>query len=140
MERKLFRKFEDQRGHLECGDLTPEEKKRLYALLGSYGMSQSTAYVRFFSKGFDKWEMTGIDNICHDFITENDLRDMEHIRERFYSSLPKINGLRVKLVRKLSSLGMSHRNTIEKRFDSDDWKPWERMGITRVINEFCPPD
>ena len=54
----------------------------------------------------------------------------------FYTELPFMSGLKSNLVNYMASLGMEHRNTVCKRFDADDWKQWERVGILAIIEEF----
>ncbi len=119
---------------LSPSDLTADEKKEIYALFEEYEMPQSTAYIRLFTKGFDEWELQGINNIKADFCTENNLQDLAGVGEGFYSSLPFMSGLKVKLVNFVALLGMEHRNTVNKRFDADDWKKWERIGIRSIID------
>lgn len=80
---------------------------------------------------------TGIDNCKKEFIEENNLQDQyEDTGENFYSSLPFMSGLKVKLVNKMAALGMEHRMTVARRFDADDWRPWERIGIRAILDEF----
>ena len=68
MERHIFSKLESPGGHLEAKDLTADEKRALYALMGKYGLPESTTYNRFFDKGFDSWEMMGVDQCKADFV------------------------------------------------------------------------
>lgn len=116
-------------------DLTADEKKELYDLFGLYGMSLSTAYLRIFDKGFDEWEIQGVDEIKREFIANNDMQHLSGVEKNFYSSLPFMSGMKGKLVNLMAELGMEHRNTVVKRFDSDDWKPWERYGIRAVLQK-----
>ena len=134
-KKTILEKILTPHGVLAPSDLTAAEKKYLYDALERFGMPTSTAYQRLFNKGFDEWELQGIDRIKHEFIAENNLPQMERVGEGFYSSLPFMSGLKVKLVNKLALLGMEHRNTVDKRFDADDWKPWERKGIRDIISE-----
>lgn len=141
MERHIFSKLESPRGHLEAKDLTADEKRGLYALMGKYGLPESTAYVRFFDKGFDPWELMGVDQCKADFtdsIEDAGLRDALYNTDNgFYSALLEGYGYRMRLVNLMAERGMVHRATVEKRFDADDWKEWERRGVRAVINEFC---
>lgn len=140
MERHIFSKLENPGGHLETKDLTADEKRALYALMGKYGLPESTTYNRFFDKGFDPWEMAGIDRCKSDFLgtlDDNIRRVLNATGEGFYKAMPEGSGYRVRLVSHMAERGMAHRATVEKRFDADDWKEWERRGVRAVIDEFC---
>ena len=141
MERHIFSKLESPGGHLEAKDLTADEKRALYALMGKYGLPESTTYNRFFDKGFDPWELMGVNQCKADFvasINDDALRTVLcNTDGGFYRSLPEGSGYRVRLVSHMSERGMVHRATVEKRFDADDWKEWERRGVRAVIDEFC---
>lgn len=141
MERHIFSKLESPGGHLEAKDLTADEKRGLYALMGKYGLPESTTYNRFFDKGFDPWELMGVNQCKADFVASIDddaLRTVLYNTDGgFYRSLPEGSGYRVRLVSHMSERGMVHRATVEKRFDADDWKEWERLGVRAVIDEFC---
>lgn len=141
MERHIFSKLESPGGHLEAKDLTADEKRGLYALMGKYGLPESTTYNRFFDKGFDPWELMGVNQCKTDFtvsIEDGRLRDTLYNTDGgFYSALPEGSGYRMRLVSHMAERGMVHRATVEKRFDADDWKEWERRGVRAVIDEFC---
>lgn len=47
-------------GVLDKNDLTPDEKRGLYALMDINGASEGFSYDRFFRVGFQKWEIDGI--------------------------------------------------------------------------------
>lgn len=133
---QLLSKISVPQGHLEPTDLTPDEKKQLNDLMASNGMSGSTAYVRFFDKGFDEWELRGIDQIKREFCDRYALNNLRNTGEGFYSALAGNHGLKTALLNQMTIYGMEHRRTVEKRFDSDDWKPWERIGIRALISNF----
>ena len=135
-KKTILEKILAPHGVLAQSDLTADEKKHLYAVLEGMGMSMSTAYQRLFNKGFDEWELQGIDRIKRDFIAENNLPQLERVGEGFYSALPMMSGMKTELVNKLAQLGIEHRNTVDKRFDADDWKPWEHRGIRDILTEF----
>jgi len=141
MERHIFTKLESPGGHLEAKDLTADEKRGLYTLMGKYGLPESTTYNRFFDKGFDPWEMAGINQCKTDFVETVENEAIKNILygtdDGFYSALPEGSGYRMRLVSHMAERGMVHRATVEKRFDADDWKEWERRGVRAVIDEFC---
>ena len=145
MTNDLIAKMGIPHGHLDAKDLTADEKKDLYALMMRYGATEALAYNRFFDKGFDEWELRGINQCKADFIRDNlDGVEDTHIRallcqtdNGFYSALPLLSGLRGKLLEHMAPLGMETRVTVAKRFEDDDWKEWERVGIRHIIREFC---
>lgn len=120
---------------LSADDLSADEKKYLYQLLGDYGMTQSTAYLRLFTKGFDEWELRGIDDVKHAFCDRFSLNELRNTKEGFYSALGTNVGLKSALINQMVILGMEHRNTISKRFDADDWRDWERIGLRNIIQK-----
>ena len=145
---EIFDKISTPKGRLDAKDLTPEQKKQLYSIMMKYGATEALAYNRFFDKGFDEWELRGINQCKDDFICEylNHEQDatlrntLNEIGQGFYSALPLMSGLRAKLLNLMAPLGMVHRATVAKRFDEDDWKPWERIGIRKIIEEICNSD
>ena len=64
----IIEKITEPKTHLECNDLTPSQKKVLFAVMAKYGALQYFAYDRFFKEGFHEWELKGINQIKRDFI------------------------------------------------------------------------
>lgn len=136
---------------LDVKDLTPEEKKALYARMQELGMSQSTAYLRFFSKGFDRWEIDGVTLTKNEFLLTVTTADDESLEGdkgyeyvlsleigdepgAFYSFCQE-RSLCTKLTDFMLPRGMSQMTT-RTRFKAEDWKPWELMGIRKVVEDF----
>lgn len=135
-------------------DLTPDEKKDLYALFEAHGMTRSTCYLRFFDKGFDEWEISGISNIIDIFLhtsscvswsdyTNKDgsqgyaaVLALAHDNDdgRFYDIVTNLK-IGNKLVELMAKKGMKSQTTVRTRFKANDWKPWERKGIRRILEE-----
>lgn len=138
---------------LNVSDLTVEEKKALYARMEELGMSQSTAYLRFFSKGFDRWEIEGITHTKNEFLlteTPETMKEGERKGDVGYEYVLSLNiadepgafykfcqerVLCNKLVDFMFTRGMS-QGTTRARFREDNWKPWEVMGIKAILEEF----
>lgn len=156
MKKKIFEKILSKTDVLTKNDLTSDEKVRLYALMERLGMSQSTSYLRFFSKGFDLWEISGIAKIKSDYLdsvkqqlvsakaegTDDGDRGYAYILAldtgtpgRFYAALKEAN-LIAHFKEYMSTLGMSG-NTTWTRFSDDNWKEWELRGIASVVDEYC---
>lgn len=124
------------KGILAPADLTTDEKRALYSLFARYELTEATAYNRLFTKGFDEWELRGIDDIKREFCDRNTLNNLRNTGEGFYSALTANAGLKTALVNQMTILGMEHRITVARRFDADDWHHWERIGIRAIVNEF----
>ena len=116
--------------------MTADEKQALYNLFGRYGATNSFAYQRIFKEGFDEWELLGVDAIIKKFNEDHHINI--EVGKSMYSSLPDtdIASIKTKFCREMAALGMKHRNTISRRFDADNWKEYERIGMRRIINEF----
>lgn len=142
--------------HLNCDDLTPNQKLYLWELMKSYGASQGFAYDRFFKEGFREWELLGIDNIKKRFIEEHQKElwttpeddgtvgyagvlatygDVCNTPGEFYRTLGRVFGLKKQFTEYMKSLGMG-TNSVLNHFTNDDWKDYERVGIMAVIDEF----
>ena len=137
MTKKNMKKLLIPHSAINAAELTACEKKELYAMLDTYGMSQSTAHLRIFDKGLDEWELRGVDTIKREFCDKNALNHLRNTGVGFYSALTPTPGMKTALINQMVVLGMEHRNTISRRFDTDDWKPWERRGIRDLITELC---
>ena len=136
MNRKKIEKLLLPKKHIDSADMTSDEKQALYEFLGRYGATNSFAYQRLFKEGFDEWELRGVDAIVKDFCSFHELNI--DTGKDFYSRLPLTTIPRIKTMfcRELSKLGMKHRNTISRRFDADNWKEYERIGLRQIINQF----
>lgn len=154
MTKNIWKKILDC-GILSATDLTPEDKKRLYALFEGYGMPKSTCYSRFFDKGFCKWEIMGVSHIRDAFlVSEKSNTDDEPEGEegstgygaalalssqyndsKFYELITNLK-MGKRLCDRMAELGMSSQMTVRTRFKANDWKPWELKGVKAIIDEF----
>ena len=66
MTKEIIEKVTQQGNSLDVNDLNAEEKKNLAEFLSAKGFTDSTFYLRFFQKGFDTWEILGI-NKCKSY-------------------------------------------------------------------------
>ena len=154
MTKNIWKKILDG-GILSATDITPEEKKQLYALFEGYGMPKSTCYNRFFDKGFCKWEIMGVSHIQDVFLVREKINtdDMtegeegsrgygavlalspEYDHSKFYELVTNLK-IGKRLCDYMAELGMSSQMTVRTRFKANDWKPWEMKGIKEIIDEF----
>ena len=154
MTKNIWKKIWDG-GTLSVADITPEEKKQLYALFEGYGMPQSTCYNRIFNKGFCEWEIVGVSHIRDAFLVmeESDTDNLQEGDEgnRGYGAVPSLSpeyadskfydlvtSLKMgkRLCDRMAELGMSSQMTVRTRFKANDWKPWELKGVKAIIDEF----
>lgn len=154
MTKNVWKKILDG-GALSAIDLTPEEKKRLYALFEMYDMPKSTCYNRFFDKGFCEWEIVGVSHIRNVFLERERVNtdDMpegedgsrgygavlalspEYDSSKFYELVTNLK-MGKRLCDYMAELGMSSQMTVRTRFKANDWKPWELKGVKAIIDEF----
>ena len=161
MTKEILEKIMQNNTPLEVNDISVEEKKTLAEFLSAKGFTASTFYLRFFQKGFDAWEIQGIDNCKKQFLAipevgkllseyvetdalGNEIGKKGYLAQLAQSSEPGVfytclkkanNGLCMKFFSYMEERGMS-RTTIIKRFTADDWKPWEQEGIRMLLKTF----
>lgn len=169
MTKDIFSKITIPQGILAVNDLTPDEKKQLYAEMQKMGSSENFAYKRFFKEGFSQWEIEGVLSIKLAFLSW--LHDEEKIYlevrntsgyeyRHFYRIPPKADeqqnfselqfdlnapgdfwrfvgdiGYRKKFGEFLYAKGMKSYHTVMKRFEADDWREWEKIGIREVTKQ-----
>lgn len=123
---------------LNPNDLSADEKKQVYNLLGMNGASMAFAYERLFKEGFKEWELVGIDQIKKDYLSEMCLHlsseDM-NIPGKFYETLNSHRGLKSLFCRRMQDMGMTSQITVIRRFTQDNWKSYERRGIRAILSE-----
>lgn len=153
MNKNIWRKIKDGRA-LSANDLSAEEKKILYAVMENYGMPQSSCYRRFFEKGFSRWELDGVSKIENEFLLsvpcntnfnkegEEGSRGYGYVlsimpdydESKFYQLVTQLK-IGVSLIDFMAQRGMASQMTVRTRFRNNDWKPWEKAGIARIIDE-----
>ncbi len=142
-------------------DLPVEEKKYISSVLEQKGFTSSTFYLRFFQKGFSQWEIDGVNECKNQFLHRPDVADklLNYVDPDdsegeagdkgyfytlaqsdapgvFYDCLRKANaGLCIQFIAFMGERGMSP-GTVIKRFGSDEWKEWERVGIAASLEPF----
>lgn len=161
MTKEIVEKIANSYTPLQVDDLSVEDKKALYVVLAKKGFTFATFYLRFFQKGFSKWEIEGI-NECKrqflllpevsqlllDYVGEDDpqmvngdkgyLYTLAQSDEPglFYSCLKRANaGMCNKFIAYMNERGMSAA-TVIKRFTVENWKPWEQEGIRSILASY----
>lgn len=146
----IIDKLSHPRTHLERDDLAPNQKQFLWEVMLRHGATAGFAYDRFFQKGFDLWELLGVDAIKQNFATEHApelfpdtpadklpeiIADIISRGGAFYRTLGQCHGLKKEFLAYMNELGMCATSVVA-RFTSDNWKEFERIGIHAVIAEF----
>ena len=152
MTKEILEKIMQNNTPLEVNDISVEEKKTLAEFLSAKGFTASTFYLRFFQKGFDAWEIQGIDNCKKQFLAipevgkllseyvetdalGNEIGKKGYLAQLAQSREPGVFYTCLKFFSYMEERGMS-RTTIIKRFTADDWKPWEQEGIRTLLEAF----
>lgn len=158
MTQENLNKITRSRSPFCVSDISVEEKKALAAALEKKGFTFPTFYLRFFQKGFDEWEILGVENCKKQFIELPEVAQalLEHQEEDctdgdkgyyyvlamsgepgvFYRALKDTGrGLCSKFLGYMEERGMS-RGTVRKRFYKDDWKEWEKEGVRAALTPF----
>ena len=131
MTKKIFEKIW-KGGVFNVSDLSPDEKKAVYAAMQKEGMSMSTSYLRFFDKGFAPWEVQGLTHICTSFLDDMDIKPCSDMSQ-FWDCITE-NQWGVKFCDYMASKGMRSQATVRNRFKANDWKPWELKGAKAIID------
>lgn len=146
---------------MQVDDLSVEDKKALYVVLAKKGFTLATFYLRFFQKGFSKWEIEGINECKRQFLLLPDVSQLllDYVGKDdpqmvngdkgylytlaqsdepglFYSCLKRANaGMCNKFIAYMNERGMSAA-TVIKRFTVENWKPWEQEGIRSILASY----
>jgi hypothetical protein len=161
MTKEIVEKIANSYTPLQVDDLSVEDKKALYVVLAKKGFTLATFYLRFFQKGFSKWEIEGINECKRQFLLLPDVSQLllDYVCEDdpqmvngdkgylytlaqsdepglFYSCLKRANaGMCNKFIAYMNERGMSAA-TVIKRFTVENWKPWEQEGIRSILASY----
>lgn len=153
MKTSIFYKILQTKRPLGVNDLSPDEKKSLFALMVRNGASAGFAYDRFFQKGFQVWELDGINTIKCGFLKDHEQELLESVDEDgtkgyayalslddskggFWRAIGQVPGLISEFKNIMHEKGMMSDVTIIKRFNADDWKQYELIGVRQIISDF----
>ena len=161
MTKEIVEKIANSYTPLQVDDLSVEDKKALYVVLAKKGFTLATFYLRFFQKGFSKWEIEGINECKRQFLLLPDVSQLllDYVGEDdpqmvngdkgylytlaqsdepglFYFCLKRANaGMCNKFIAYMNERGMSAA-TVIKRFTVENWKPWEQEGIRSILASY----
>lgn len=112
-------------------DMTTEECAQLRSAMEQAGARWSMLYQRMAYRGFDQWELTGIERCTSDFWQS--CQDTPCPRmDCFWQTLIE-QGLNTSFVKYMEANGMS-RNTTIKRFSEPNFKEWEMDGVEQILH------
>lgn len=134
---------------LSAKDLTVDEKKNLFALIGKYGIPFSSAYYRFFKLGFREWEIIGVSKLEKEFLLTSVCDgedgnkgygymltlDPNYNDSKFYELVTSLK-LGKMLCDMMAEKGMTSQKTVRTRFRENNWKRWEWIGLRTIIDKF----
>ena len=133
----------------QSSDVPVIDKEKLYSLMEKHGASRGFTYDRFFKEGFRLWDLVGVDFVKDFFLRSNQKKavlDYLNILRLngglgdgwFWTTIGEEWGLRASFKNFMALLGMLSDVTIQKRFSSDNWKEFERIGIISILRELVP--
>ena len=163
MTKEILSKLSRPNTALDVTDMTPEEKRLLYAFFEQHGASQGFTYDRFFKEGFTLWELDCINQIKIDYMEHLHTKEKVSItlrafadgsqkffytiggEERSFDILAKGDFWRFLgdiQYRKhfgtwMYERGMRSYNTVSRRFSEDDWRDYEKEGILLLFEDFA---
>lgn len=112
-------------------DMTSEERTELRDVMEKAGAGWNMLYQRMVYRGFDQWELTGIDRCTSDFWQSASNSTCPAL-DLFWQTLVE-QGQNTAFVKYMETQGMS-RNTTIKRFSEPNFKEWEIDGVERLLH------
>ena len=130
--------------------MTAEERNEFRDVMEQAGAGWQMLYQRMTYRGFDAWELSGIDRCMSDFwqmvhsesnASESDASDGNTSDGDTATPMPPLDhfwqtlveqGHNVGFIKYMEVHGMS-RNTTIKRFTELNFKPWEMDGVASII-------
>lgn len=131
MQKQIFENLLNGSGCATSSDFLPEDKRTIFNVMSSKGMSDGTAYNRFFRDGFSQWELRGIRQVITDYVKANSLDEslLDNL-PGFYKSLADKTAFK----QYMNGLGLGFNTTIY-RFNGFNFRKWEMDGMEQVILE-----
>lgn len=115
------------------------ERNRFFACMsGEYELNVSMLYNRMFVLGFSEWMLTGVDQIKDDFAKEYPAlaewrdKDMSFLQLCEQENIPKSRFFAM-----LRKYGFRSVDSTRKRFSNETWKRWERIGMKKILTDYC---
>lgn len=137
MEKKRFENLLLPGKNTLISELSEEERKKVYEVFGSHGMTTSRIYLRIFrtgyGSGFSEWEIRGINRIVRDYAEEYGM-DISSMSD-FSCFYEKIEG-KQKFWDYMNRLGMG-KNSAIYRFKNWNFQDWELVGVESIIDEIA---
>lgn len=115
--------------------MNPTERAEFRSVMEMAGAGWSMLYQRMIYRGFDMWELTGIDRCMEDFwqmahSTADEIPPKPDLFNFFQTLIEQ--GTNAAFVKYMEAHGMS-RNTTIKRFNDPNFKEWEIDGVESTL-------
>lgn len=140
MKKGFFDKVFLPGGTMKPSDFRGTERMQFLSVMEEeYGYNRNALRSRLFYRGFDEWMIKGIDHIKDEFaVTNPDLADWREEKDKSYFELVKQEyGRLMNFSQFLRERGLLCYRTTMRRFEQDDWKPWERIGMQKILTDYC---
>lgn len=103
-----------------------------------YQYKAPTFKNRLFHIGFDDWMLIGIDQLKDEFAREHPNLAEWRESDKSYMQLVREHRVpRMQFYNYLRRRGFKSHKVALRRFESEDWKRWEREGVKRMLADFC---
>lgn len=115
--------------------MTASERAELRSVMEAAGAGWQMLYQRMAYRGFDMWEISGIEHCVSDFWSmahsQSEEIPTKPDLQNFFQTLVE-QGSNVAFIKYMEAHGMS-RNTTIKRFTEINFKEWEVDGVESVL-------
>lgn len=139
MKKGFFDKVFSPGGTIASKDFRGTDRLQfLLVMEEEYGYNRAALQNRLFYRGFDGWMLQGIDQIKDEYAKEHpELTEWREKKEPFFELLKRCYGGCTSFWRFLRGKDMNSDKTIRRRFYHEDWKPWERIGMQKILADYC---
>lgn len=111
--------------------MTADERTELRESMEQAGAGWNMLYQRMTYRGFDAWELSGINRCMTDFWSMLQNPSTMPPLSSFWQTLIE-QGHNIGFIKYMEAHGMS-RNTTIKRFSELNFKPWELQGVEHIL-------
>lgn len=125
---------------LNSKDFLGTERQQFFQVMeDEYGYNKNALRNRLFYYGFEEWMLQGIDNLKDEYAkNHSDLAEWRDRKDCSYIDLVKQKyGRLSNFLQFLRERGLLCQRTTIRRFVDDDWKPWERLGMKKILTDYC---
>ena len=138
VKKGFFDKVFEPRGTLPSTSIRGSLREMLFAYAEQqYGLKYQMFNSRLFKIGFDAWQIMGVDAVKDEFAKwYPDLVEWREEGKPFLKLIEYYRVPKMEFYGYLSSVGFCSSKVARKRFLEEKWKPWERVGIKKLLLDF----